>query len=122
MPEMTGARFLADSLEAYRVTHIFYVPAVLSYTLAEIDRRNGIRPILTHGEKSAVYMADGYARATGRPGVCFAQCVGAATLAAGLRDPFLACTPMVVLTGGPYRHTRGRHASQEIEDLPLFKP
>jgi acetolactate synthase-1/2/3 large subunit len=67
-------------------------------------------------------MADGYARASGRPGVCFAQCVGAANLAAGLRDPYLACTPMVMLTGGPYRHTRGRHAYQEIEDLPLFKP
>src|SRR4051812_18505499 len=122
MPEMTGARFLADSLEAYRVTHIFYVPAVLSYTLAEIDRRTGIRPILTHGEKAAVYMADGYARATGRPGISFAQAVGAANLAAGLRDPYLACTPMVVFTGGPYAHTRHRHAYQEIDDRPLFEP
>src|SRR5437588_8610266 len=122
MPEMTGARFLAESLEAYGVTHIFFVPAILSYTLAEIDRRTSIRPILTHGEKAAVYMADGYARATGRPGVCFAQCVGAANLAAGLRDPYLACTPMVVFTGGPYPHTRHRHAYQEIADAPLFEP
>ncbi len=122
MPTITGARFLAEALEAYGVTHVFFVPAILSHTLAEMERRTAIRRILTHGEKAAVYMADGYARATGRPGVCFAQCVGAANLAAGLRDPYLACAPMVVLTGGPYPHTRQRHAYQEIEDLPLFKP
>jgi acetolactate synthase-1/2/3 large subunit len=122
MPEMTGARFLAESLEAYGVTHVFFVPAILSYTLAELERRTGIRRILTHGEKAAVYMADGYARATGRPGVCFAQCVGAANLAAGLRDPYLACTPMVMLTGGPYTFSRHRHQYQEISDLPLFEP
>lgn len=122
MPSMTGARFLAESLEAYGVTHVFFVPAILSHTLAEMERRTGIRRVLTHGEKSAVYMADGYARASGRVGVSFAQCVGAANLAAGLRDPYLARTPLVLLTGGPYPHTRHRHAYQEIEDLPLFKP
>src|SRR5215218_750275 len=104
MPHITGARYLAESLEAYGVTHVFFVPAILSHTLAELDRRTSIQRVLTHGEKSAVYMADGYARVTGRPGVCFAQCVGAANLAAGLRDPYLACSPMVVFTGGPYRH------------------
>jgi acetolactate synthase-1/2/3 large subunit len=122
MPEMTGACFLAESLEAYGVTHVFYVPAILSYTLAEIDRRTRIRPILAHGEKAAVYMADGYARATGRPGISFAQAVGAANLAAGLRDPYLACTPLVVFTGGPYAHTRHRNTYQEIDDRPLFVP
>jgi acetolactate synthase-1/2/3 large subunit len=122
MASMTGARFIAESLAAYGVTHVFFVPAILSHTLAEMERRTGIRRVLTHGEKAAVYMADGYARATGRPGVCFAQCVGAANLAAGLRDPYLACAPMVVFTGGPYPHTRHRHTYQEIEDLPLFEP
>ena len=67
-------------------------------------------------------MADGYARASGRVGVSFAQCIGAANLAAGLRDPYLACSPLVVLTGGPYAQSRGRHVYQEIEDFPLFKP
>ena len=122
MPEMTGARFLAESLEAYGVTHVFFVPAILSHTLAELDKRTGIKRIMTHGEKAAVYMADGYARATGKVGVSFAQCIGAANLAAGLRDPYLACSPLVVFTGGPYSYTEGRHAYQEIEDFPLFKP
>ena len=122
MPHLTGAQFLADSLHALGVTHVFFVPAILSHTLAELDRRTPIQRILTHGEKSAVYMADGYARASRRVGVSFAQCIGAANLAAGLRDPYLACSPLVVLTGGPYVESRGRHVYQEIEDYPLFKP
>ena len=122
MPRMTGAQFLADSLHAYGVTHVFFVPAILSHTLAELDKRTPIKRILTHGEKAAVYMADGYARASGRVGVSFAQCIGTANLAAGLRDPYLACSPLVVLTGGPYAQSRGRHVYQETEDFPLFKP
>ena len=122
MPHLTGAQFLADSLHALGVTHVFFVPAILSRTLAELDRRTPIQRILTHGEKSAVYMADGYARASRRVGVSFAQCIGAANLAAGLRDPYLACSPLVVMTGGPYVESRGRHVYQEIEDYPLFKP
>lgn len=122
MPEMTGARFIAEMLEAYGVTHVFFVPAIMSHTLAQLERRTGIRRILTHGEKASVYMADGYARACGRPGVTFAQCVGAANLAAGLRDPYLACTPLLAFTGGPYSHSRHRHTYQEIDDFALFKP
>ena len=100
----TGAQFIAESLESYGVTHVFFVPAIMSHTLAELDLRTDIKRVMTHGETSAAYMADGYARASGRPGISFAQCVGAANLAAGLRDPYLACSPMVVFTGGPYAH------------------
>jgi acetolactate synthase-1/2/3 large subunit len=119
---MSGAHFIAKSLEGYGVTHVFFVPAIMSHTLAELDMSTGIKRVMTHGEKSAVYMADGYSRASGRVGVSFAQCIGAANLAAGLRDAFLACTPLVVFTGGPYPQTRGRHFYQQINDLPLFAP
>ena len=118
----TGAQFIAESLESYGVTHVFFVPAIMSHTLAELDLRTDIKRVMTHGETSAAYMADGYARASGRPGISFAQCVGAANLAAGLRDPYLACSPMVVFTGGPYAHQRHRHSYQEIDDFALFKP
>lgn len=121
-PKITGAEYLARALDAYGVTAAFFVPTILSRTLYELEARTGIQRILTHGEKAAVYMADGYARATGRPGVCMAQTVGAANLAAGLRDPFLGCSPVLALTGGPYNWSRGRNYYQEIEDFPLFKP
>jgi len=94
---------------------------MLSQTLGELEMRTDIKRILVHSEKSAAYMADGYARASGRVGICMAQNVGAANLAAGLRDAYLACTPMVAFTGGPYPWSRDRHMYQEIEDLPLFK-
>ncbi len=121
-PKITGAEYLARALDAYGVSAVFFVPTILSRTLYELEARTGVQRILTHGEKAAVYMADGYARASGRPGVCMAQTVGAANLAAGLRDPFLGCSPVLALTGGPYNWSRGRNYYQEIEDFPLFKP
>lgn len=120
--KMSGAEYLARTLEAYGVTAVFFVPTILSKALYEMEARTGIDRILTHGEKAAVYMADGYARASGRPGVCMAQTVGAANLAAGLRDPYLGGSPVVAFTGGPYNWSRGRNYYQEIEDFPLFKP
>jgi acetolactate synthase-1/2/3 large subunit len=121
MTYQTGAKFLADSFDAYGATHVFFVPTILSNTLGELEMRTDIKRILAHSEKSAAYMADGYARASGRVGICMAQNVGAANLAAGLRDAYLACTPMVAFTGGPYPWSRDRHMYQEIEDYPLFK-
>jgi acetolactate synthase I/II/III large subunit len=120
--KISGAEYLARTLDAYGVTAVFFVPTILSKTLYEMEVRTSIQRVLTHGEKAAVYMADGYARATGRPGVCMAQTVGAANLAAGLRDPYLGCSPVVAFTGGPYNWSRGRNYYQEIEDFPLFKP
>ncbi len=122
MPRMTGARYLAEAFAGYGVSHVFFVPTILSATLVELERRTGIKRILTHGEKAAAYMADGYARARGRPGVCLAQTVGAANLMAGLRDAYLACSPVIAITGGPYPRSRNRRFYQEIQDQPLFKP
>ena len=53
MARLSGAEFLADSLEAYGVTHVFFVPAILSHTLAQLELRTPIKRILTHGEKAA---------------------------------------------------------------------
>ncbi|MFN8006905.1 MAG: thiamine pyrophosphate-binding protein [Terriglobia bacterium] len=121
MPSMTGSQYFAEALKACGITHVFFVPVVLTPALAELDRR-GIVGVMTHGEKSAVYMADGYARASHRPGICMAQTVGAANLAAGLRDPYLACSPVIAITGGPDPRYRHRHVYQEIDDFPLFEP
>ena len=116
---MTGARALAEMLYGYGVTHVFMVPAILRRTLAELERF-GVRRIHTHGEKSAAYMADGYARMAGRPGVCMAQAVGALNLAAGLRDAHLANSPVIALTGGRHPTAAGRGVYQEVDDLPAF--
>jgi acetolactate synthase-1/2/3 large subunit len=119
MAKTTGARLFVEVLHGYGVTHVFYVPTILMRALAEMDELN-IKKIMTHGEKAAAYMADGYARASGRPGVCMAQQIGASNLAAGLRDGFMACSPMVAVTGGSLIDTRYRHAYQEVEDFNQF--
>jgi acetolactate synthase-1/2/3 large subunit len=118
----TGAEVLADMLAGYGVTHVFMVPAVLRRTFAEMERRTSIARIHTHGEKSAAYMADGYARASGKPGVCMAQVIGALNLAAGLRDAWLAHSPVIAMTGGRDPKTKFRRVYQEIDDVPAFEP
>jgi acetolactate synthase I/II/III large subunit len=120
--KMTGAECLAEMLKGYGVTHLFMVPAVLRRTFAELERRTSIARIHTHGEKSAAYMADGYARASGRPGICMAQVIGALNLAAGLRDAWLAHSPVIAFTGGREPKTKFRKVYQEIDDLPAFEP
>ena len=119
MPRMTGAKFMADTLQAYGVTHVFLVPAILRRALAEMDL-NGIKRVITHGEKAAAYMADGYARAARRPGVCMAQSVGAANLAAGLQDAWLGLSPVIAMTGYKRHDEQHRNAYQEIEHSRPF--
>jgi len=119
--QVTGARHLAEALRLYGVTHVFYVDAILRRAMVDMEEL-GIRRVVTHSEKAAAYMADGYARVSGRAGVCMAQSVGAANLAAGLQDAWLASTPVVALTGKKPPLFRHRNAYQEIDHWPLFQP
>src|SRR5580765_6077770 len=120
--KMRGAECLADMLKGYGVTHVFHVPAVLRKTFAVMETRTGIKRLHVHGEKAAAYMADGYARASGKPGVCMAQVVGALNLAAGLRDAYLAHSPVIAFTGGRDPKSKFRKVYQEIDDVPAFEP
>ena len=120
--KMSGAQCLADMLKGYGVTHVFHVPAVLRTTFAEMERRTDIKRLHVHGEKAAAYMADGYARASGKPGICMAQVIGALNLAAGLRDAWLAHAPVIAMTGGREPKTKFRKVYQEIDDMPAFEP
>jgi acetolactate synthase I/II/III large subunit len=118
----TGAEILAEMLDSYGVTHFFMVPAILRRTMMELERRTSVARIHAHGEKAAAYMADGYARTSGRPGVCGAQIIGALNLAAGLRDAWLAHSPVIALTGGRDPATKFRKVYQEVDDVPSFEP
>jgi acetolactate synthase I/II/III large subunit len=116
---MTGAQCFAEMMQGYDVSHIFFVPAFMLKAFAEMEDRP-IRRVMVHGEKAAAYMADGYARASGKPGVCMAQMIGASNLAAGLRDGFMAGAPIIAITGGPTPQSRHRHAYQEVDDITQF--
>jgi acetolactate synthase-1/2/3 large subunit len=121
MAKLTGAKVMARMLDGYGVTDIFHVPAILRRTMAEIEATTKIRRIRTHGEKSAAYMADGYARASRRPGICMAQTVGGLNLAAGLRDAYLAKSPVIAMTGGRDPGTKFRKVYQQVDDIPAYE-
>lgn len=121
MAKMMGGEYIAKHLAAYGVGAIFFVPNMLSRALARMEDLP-IKRVLAHAEKAAVYMADGYARAAGKPGVCSAQAIGASNIAAGLRDSYLAHSPVIALTGGGLVGQQHRKAYQEISDYPVFEP
>src|SRR5438270_5280514 len=116
---MNGAEWLARALAGTGMSHIFFVESTLRRTLLHLSDL-GVRPILAHSEKAAAYMADGYARVAGRPGVCMAQSVGAANLAAGLQDAWLGRSPVIAFSGRKEPSFQHRNAYQEIPHAPLF--
>src|SRR4051812_17909147 len=120
--KVLGAEVLADMLGGYGVSYVFMVPAVVRRTYVEMERRTEINRIHCHGEKSAAYMADGYARVTGKPGICMAQVIGALNLAAGLRDAWLAHSPVIAFTGGRWPKTKFSKKYQEVDDMPAIWP
>jgi acetolactate synthase-1/2/3 large subunit len=118
---MNGAEWLARALAGTGMSHVFFVESVLRRTLLHLGDL-GVRPMLAHSEKAAAYMADGYARIAGRPGVCMAQSVGAANLASGLQDPWLGRSPVIALTGHKEPSFQHRNSYQEVAHAPLFQP
>ena len=119
MARMTGNRFIAQMLQCYGVTSIFQVPTAFFGVMAEMEDMD-IRRVVTHGEKAAAYMADGYARASKRPGICMAQSIGVANLAAGLADAYMGLSPVIAMTGAIPAEHRYRHVYQEYEHSSPF--
>lgn len=119
MGKVTGGQYIAQFLQAYGVRAFFFVPAILSRTLAEMDDMP-IKRVLAHTENAAVYMADGYARASRRPGVVAGQAVGSANVAGGLREAKLGHSPVIAFTGGRRAEQKYKLAYQELNDFPLF--
>ncbi|PZQ74851.1 MAG: acetolactate synthase [Variovorax paradoxus] len=116
---MTGNDYLAQTFADCGITHFFHVPVIVPGALKAMQAR-GVTPVMTHGEKAAAYMADGFARASRRVGACGAQAIGATNLAAGLRDAYMARIPVLAITGGSTAENRYRHFYQQIDDMPIY--
>jgi len=119
MARMTGGRFLAETALGYGIQHIFWMPYIAPRVIMELESLGG-KGIQAHSEKAAVYMADAYARVRGGPSLCMAQSVGALNLSAGLQDPYLACSPVVAITGRETQIHQQRHAYQEVDHTNPF--
>ena len=119
MPRMTGNRYFAEAMRGYGITHLFYVNSIVGGAMKAMDGV-GVKRVVTHGEKAAAYMADAYARASRRPGICLAQDIGSTNLLAGLRDAHMASSPVIAITGGQNDQPRYRHAYQNAEDFSAW--
>ncbi|WP_399315888.1 biosynthetic-type acetolactate synthase large subunit [Trichocoleus sp. FACHB-69] len=126
----TGAYALIDSLMRHGVKHIFGYPggAILPIydELYRAEARGGIQHILVRHEQGASHAADGYARATGQVGVCFATSgPGATNLVTGIATAHMDSIPMVVVTGQVALASIGTDAFQETDiygiTLPIVK-
>ncbi|KAM3361026.1 acetolactate synthase 2, chloroplastic [Capsicum galapagoense] len=110
-----GCDVLVEALEREGVTDVFAYPGGASVEIHQaLTRSNIIRNVLPRHEQGGVFAAEGYARATGFPGVCIATSgPGATNLVSGLADALLDSIPMVAITGQVPRRMIGTDAFQE---------
>ncbi|MGB5634953.1 MAG: biosynthetic-type acetolactate synthase large subunit [Waterburya sp.] len=123
----TGAYALMDSLHLHGVRHIFGYPggAILPIydELYRAEARGQVKHILVRHEQAASHAADGYARATGKVGVCFATSgPGATNLVTGIATAHLDSIPMVAITGQVPRAAIGTDAFQETDIFGITTP
>ena len=123
----TGAFALMDSLRRHGVSHIFGYPggAILPIydELHRAEARGDLTHILVRHEQAAAHAADGYARATGKVGVCFATSgPGATNLVTGLATAHMDSIPMVAITGQVPRPAIGTDAFQETDIFGITLP
>jgi acetolactate synthase-1/2/3 large subunit len=121
---MTGAKMVVQALKDQGVDTVFGYPggAVLPI-YDEIFQQNGIRHYLVRHEQGAVHAAEGYARATGKPGVVLVTSgPGATNAVTGLTDALMDSIPIVVLTGQVPTFMIGSDAFQEADTVGITRP
>jgi len=123
-PTMQGSEILVAALEREGVDTIFAYPGGASMELHQaLTRSKKIRTILPRHEQGGAFAAEGYARATGRAGVCMATSgPGATNLVTGLADAYLDSIPVVAITGQVPQHMIGKGAFQETDIFGLTLP
>ena len=123
--QLTGADIVIDCLKEQGVDTVFGYPggAILNVYDALYQHRGEIRHILTSHEQGASHAADGYARATGRVGVCFATSgPGATNLVTGIATAYMDSIPVVAITCNVGVSLLGKDSFQEIDIAGVTMP
>jgi sulfoacetaldehyde acetyltransferase len=119
--KMTPSEALVETMVAQGVTDVFGIVGSAYMDALDIFPAAGIRFIPTAHEQGAVHMADGYARVSGRHGVCIAQNgPGVTNFVTGVAAAYWAHSPVVVITPETGSNTLGLGGFQETEQLPIF--
>ena len=124
MPTLAAAEAVVRMLDAYGVRHVFGLCGDTSLPFYDALYRldHGITHVLTRDERSAAYMADGYARVSGRPGVCEGPSGGGATyLLPGLVEANESSSPVLGITSDVPVTSRGRYPLTELDQTSLFR-
>src|SRR5215218_17355 len=122
---MQGARALVDVLAGSGVQHVFGLPGDTGMALYDAlrDARDRIQHIMTRDERSASFMADVYARASGRLGVCEGPSGGGATyILPGVAEAQGSAIPLLCLTSDTPVDQHGRGVLTELDQESLFRP
>ena len=124
--KMTGAQAVLECLKREGVDVMFGLPGGVLLPLYDVIYHSDIRHILVRHEQGAAHMADGYARATGKVGVCIATSgPGATNLVTGIATAYMDSVPMVAITGQVNTFLIGKDAFQEADitgiTLPITK-
>ncbi|HEX7927727.1 MAG TPA: thiamine pyrophosphate-binding protein, partial [bacterium] len=123
---MNGADALVEALKREGVQHIFGISggaALPSYDALSKPEAQSIKNLLVRHEQAAAHMAEGYAKATGKVGVCLATSgPGATNLVTGIADAILDSVPIVAITGQVPTHLIGSDAFQESDIMGITMP
>lgn len=123
MMKMTGARAVLECLKREGVDVVFGYPGGAILPLYEEMYKDNFRHILTGHEQGAVHAADGYARVTGRPGVCIATSgPGVCNMVTGIATANMDSIPMVIISGQVPTGLIGRDSFQEADISGITSP
>jgi len=123
MTNMTGAQAIVDTLKKEGVTHLFGISGGAVLPLYDVLYDADIRNILARHEQCVAHMADGYARAGGRPGVCVSTSgPGATNMVTGIANAYMDSSPIVAITGQAPRAVIGKDAFQEADIVGITTP
>ncbi|SDF45101.1 Thiamine pyrophosphate enzyme, N-terminal TPP binding domain [Thermoanaerobacter thermohydrosulfuricus] len=120
---LKGAQIVIEVLKEVGVDTIFGIPGGAVIPIYDALYDSDIRHILATHEQMAAHMADGYARATGRVGVCFATSgPGSTNLVTGIANAYMDSVPVVAITGQVPTNLIGKDAFQEVDITGITMP
>ncbi|WP_310600786.1 acetolactate synthase large subunit [Desulfobulbus sp.] len=124
MPKLSGAQIIINQLERQGIRLVAGIPGGANLPLYDaLARSTTIRHVLARHEQGAGFIAQGMARSTGRPAVCFATSgPGATNILTALADAYLDSIPMVCITGQVARSLLGTDAFQEVDTYGMSMP
>ncbi|MGQ9469075.1 MAG: biosynthetic-type acetolactate synthase large subunit [Nitrososphaerales archaeon] len=123
MVKMSGAHALIEALYKEKVDVIFGLPGGAILPVYDVIHDSKIRHVLVRHEQSAAHMADGYARASGKVGVCMATSgPGATNLVTGIATAYMDSSPIIAITGQVPKAMIGKDAFQETDIIGITTP